>query len=71
MGLGRAMGIVPFIRKELIERADEMVRLARAISDKKRSEILRKAAKLYREATLSAMAEILEKEAEDWDIWSS
>lgn len=65
------MGMAPFIRIELIERADEIARLARTMSDKKRSEMLKKAASLYREATLGKMAEILEKEADDWDIWAS
>lgn len=63
------MGLAPFVRKELIERADEMVRVARSSADRKRSEILRKASKIYREATLSLMAEVVEKEADDWDIW--
>lgn len=63
------MGLVPFVRNELIERADEIVRTARATTDSKRSEMLRKAAKIYREATLSLMAETVEKEADDWDIW--
>lgn len=64
------MGLVPFVRNELIERADEMARFARTITDKKRSEMLRKAAKLYREATLSLMADLVDKEADDWDIWA-
>jgi len=63
------MGLAPFVRNELIERADEIVRLARASTDERRSEMLRKAAKIYREATLGLMAESVEKEADDWDIW--
>jgi hypothetical protein len=63
------MGLVPFVRNELIERADEIARTARATTDAKRSEMLRKAAKIYREATLGLMAEKVEKEADDWDIW--
>ncbi|NDD52910.1 hypothetical protein EBZ39_03350 [bacterium] len=65
------MGLAPFVRNELIERADEIARLARASADEKRSEMLRKAAKIYKEATLGLMAEVVEKEADDWDIWFS
>lgn len=61
--------MAPFVRNEIIEKADELVNFAKTITDSKRSEILRRAAKLYREATLSLMAEIIEKEADDWDIW--
>lgn len=63
------MGMAPFVRKELIEKADELVRFARNVFNEKRSELLRKAAKLYKEATLSLMSEIVEKEADDWDVW--
>lgn len=63
------MGLAPFVRNELMERADEIARIARATTDGKGSEMLRKAAKLYREATLGLMAETVEKEADDWDIW--
>jgi hypothetical protein len=63
------MGLAPFVRNELIERADEIVRVARATTDGTRSEMLRKAAKTYREATLGLMAETVENEADDWDIW--
>lgn len=65
------MGMAPFVRRELIERADELVRFARTIFNDKRSETLRRAAAMYRDATLSVMAEIIEKEADDWDIWFS
>jgi vacuolar-type H+-ATPase subunit E/Vma4 len=64
------MGMAPFVRREHIEKADEIVRLARTLFDAKRSENLRKAAKMYREATLSFLAEMLEKEADDWDVWN-
>jgi hypothetical protein len=64
------MGMAPYVRKELIEKADELVRFARSVFNEKRSETLRKAAKMYKEATLSVMAEIIEKEADDWDIWT-
>jgi hypothetical protein len=65
------MGMAPFVRRELIEKADELARFARTILDEKRSKTLRKAAKMYREATLSLLAEMVEKEADDWDIWFS
>lgn len=65
------MAMAPFVRRELIEKADELVRFSKTIFGEKRSEILRKAAKMYREATLSFMADLIEKEADDWDIWSS
>ena len=63
------MGLAPFVRNELIERADEIVRVARATTDGTRSKMLRKAAKAYGEATLGLMAKAVEKEADDWDIW--
>jgi vacuolar-type H+-ATPase subunit E/Vma4 len=62
--------MAPFVRREQIEKADEIVRLARTLFDTRRGENLRKAARMYREATLSFLAEMLEKEADDWDIWS-
>lgn len=62
--------MAPFVRRELIEKADEIVRLARTLYDSRRSENLRKAAKMYREATLTFLAEMIEKEADDWDIWT-
>lgn len=64
------MGMAPFVRRELIEKADELCRFARSIFSPKRSETLRKAAKMYREATLSVLADAIEKEAEEWDNWS-
>jgi hypothetical protein len=67
----KSMGMAPFIRIEVINKADELVKFARSIFDEKRSSNLRKAAKLYRDATLSFLAEIIEKEADDWDIWTS
>jgi hypothetical protein len=65
------MGMAPFVRRELIEKADELVKFARSIFSHKRSETLRRAAKMYREATLTFLAETIEKEAEDWDIWTA
>lgn len=65
------MGMAPFVRRELIEKADELVKFARSIFNEKRSQTLRKAAKMYKEATLSFLAELIEKEADDWDIWTS
>lgn len=65
------MGMAPFVRKEVIEKADELVRFAHGVFNEKRSELLRRAAKLYKDATLSLMAEIIEKEADDWDVWFS
>lgn len=64
------MGMAPFVRREHIEKADELVRFARTLFDSKRSENLRKAARMYREATLSFLADLLEKEADDWDMWA-
>jgi len=64
---GWIMGMAPFVRRELIEKADETVRLARSMSDWRRSATLKKAAEMYRQATLSLMAEIIEEEADDWD----
>ena len=61
--------MAPFVRKELIEKADELVNFARSMLDEKRSKMLRKAANLYKEATLSFLAEKVSKEADDWDAW--
>lgn len=58
--------MAPFVRKELIERADELVRFARTVLDDKRFELLMRASGLYREATLGMMADIIESEAEEW-----
>lgn len=64
------VGIMPDLsRMQLIQKADEICEFARKIFNNKRVELLRKAAKLYREATLSLMAEKVEKEADDWEIW--
>lgn len=57
----------PKERNEIISRADEILSFAKKIFSDKRSELLRKAAALYKEATLSRMAEILEKEAIEWE----
>ena len=61
--------MAPFVRKELVDKGDELVKFARNVFNEKRSELLRKAAKLYKEATLSLLAENTEKEADDWDTW--
>lgn len=63
--------MAPHVRLELIKKADEIVQFARTLFNSKRTELLRKATKIYREATLSFLAEIIEKEADDWDIWTS
>jgi hypothetical protein len=62
------MGMAPFVRRELIEKADELVRFSNSVFSNKRVEMLRKAAKMYRDATLSVLADKIEKEADDWDI---
>ena len=56
-------------RMQLISKADELCEFARKIFNEKRVEMLVKAAHLYKEATLSLMAEKIEKEASDWQIW--
>lgn len=56
-------------RLELINKADEIVKFARKIFNDKRVDMLKKAAQLYKEATLSLMAEKLENEAEEWKSW--
>jgi len=56
-------------RLELINKADEIVNFARKIFNDKRVDMLKKAAQLYKEATLSLMAEKLENEAEEWKSW--
>jgi hypothetical protein len=56
-------------RMQLISKADELCEFARKIFNEKRVEMLVKAARLYKEATLSLMAEKIEKEASDWQIW--
>ena len=60
--------MAPFVRKEVIERADQLVTFARTLFNEKRSESLRKAAKLYKDATLSRMSEMITREADDWDL---
>jgi hypothetical protein len=62
------MSLPPIFRKELIERADGIVRIARSKPEKKRAEEFRRAAKLYREATLGLLAEMLEEEADELDV---
>jgi hypothetical protein len=57
----------PQERIETINKADEIVLFSKKIFSDKRSELLRKAALLYRKATLSILADLLEKEAADWD----
>ena len=61
------MGMAPFVRNELIERADELARFARTIITDKRTELLRKAAEFYKNASLSMLSEITNKEADDWE----
>lgn len=61
------MGMAPFVRNELIERADELARFARTVFDEKRVELLRKAAELYRKASLSMFSEIVNREADEWE----
>jgi hypothetical protein len=56
-------------RMQLIKKADEICEFARKIFNEKRVELLRKAAELYKQATLSLMAEKVEKEADNWEIW--
>lgn len=56
-------------RMQLIQKADEICEFARKIYNNKRVELLRKAAGFYREATLSLLAEKVEKEASDWESW--
>ena len=56
-------------RIDKINKADELVDFARKIFSNKRIELLKKAAKLYKEATLSTLSEKIEKEADDWDVW--
>jgi DNA-binding transcriptional MerR regulator len=56
-------------RIRTIKKADEVCEFARKIFNEKRSELLRKAAELYKQATLSYLAEKIEKEADDWEIW--
>jgi hypothetical protein len=56
-------------RMQLIQKADEICEFARKIFNNKRAELLRKAAQFYKEATLSVMAEKVEKEAADWEMW--
>lgn len=54
-------------RIELIYKADEIYKFAQSIFNEKRTELLKKAAEYYRAATLSLLAEKLEKEAEEWE----
>lgn len=68
--MGVFMGMAPFVRNELIERADELVRFARTIFTEKRTEMLRKAANLYKDASMSQMSEITNQEADKWDSMS-
>ena len=54
-------------RIKLIKKADEIYNFARKLFNEKRSATLRKASLLYKKATLSLMAEKVEKEANEWD----
>ena len=64
------MGMAPYVRREQIERADELLKFARSIFNEKRSEALRKVSKMYKECDLTLLAEKIEKEAETWENWS-
>lgn len=57
-------------RNNLISKADELVDFANKMFNEKRSEMLRKAAEIYRKATLSNYAEIIEKKAKEWDEYN-
>jgi hypothetical protein len=57
----------PIERNNLIDKADELVSFANKIFNEKKPEMLRKAADLYRKATLSFYAELIEKQAKDWE----
>lgn len=59
--------MAPFVRNELIERADELARFARSVITDKRTELLRKAAEFYKQASLSLLSDITNKEADDWE----
>jgi hypothetical protein len=54
-------------RTELIYKADEIYKFAQSIFNEKRVELLKKAADYYRAATLSLLAEKIEKESKDWE----
>jgi hypothetical protein len=62
------MSLPPIYRRELIERADGIVRIARSMPKEKRSDDLRRAARLYREATLGLMADIIDEEADELEL---
>lgn len=54
-------------RLELIYKADEIYKFSQSIFNEKRVDLLKKAAEYYRAATLSLLAEKVEKEAKDWE----
>ena len=54
-------------RTELIYKADEIYKFSQSIFNEKRIELLKKAADYYRAATLSLLAEKIEKESKDWE----
>lgn len=56
-------------RMQMIQKADKMSEFSRKILNEKRTGLLRQAAQLYKDATLSLMAEAIEKEADNWEIW--
>jgi len=64
------MGMAPYVRREQIERADELLKFARSIFNEKRPEALRKVSKMYKECDLTLLAEKIEKEAERWEKWT-
>ena len=54
-------------RTELIYKAYEIYKFSQSIFNEKRIELLKKAADYYRAATLSLLAEKIEKESKDWE----
>ena len=54
-------------RIELIYKADEIYKFSQSIFNEKKVDLLKKAADYYRAATLTLLAEKIEKEAKDWE----
>lgn len=59
------------VRIKNIERADQIYAFSHEIFSSKRVELLRKAAKLYRDSSLGFLADEVEKEANIWEQWSN
>lgn len=59
------------VRIKNIEKADQIYVFSHEIFSSKRVELLRKAAKLYRDSSLSFLADEVEKEANIWEQWSN